>query len=494
MSGPRLVPSNGNGPSSTDEAAEFLRVFEHSPTGAYRATPDGRVVLANATLAHMLGFRKAKELEAKELARFRLAPSIAWPIIRRRLEGEGQVRSLETIWTAKDGTTIITRENCWGIQDRDGRLAFIEGSVLDVTTRRAEEAGRVFNSVFEEVPVGFLQLDLMGQFIQTNWAFRQMVNYTQREIEKLTYSDLSGAEDRLADWQRLQQLLKDGKGSNRCEKRYRTRGGRTLWVQETASLFRDRHKNPRFVNLVVEDISDRKRYEAGLRHRTQELEAANRELESFAYTVSHDLRTPLRGIDGFSALLVQEHAADLPPQGRQLLARIRNATMRMSQLIEDLLNLSKVTRVEVKRQPVDLAVIASGVVKQLRVRDPRRRINVKIRAHLGAEGDPRLLEVVLRNLLDNAWKFTRKKSKPEISVGVQRIGEKRAFFVADNGAGFDMGLSEKLFQPFQRLHHADEFEGNGIGLATVQRIVHRHGGKVWLKSRPGRGTRVLFTL
>jgi signal transduction histidine kinase len=225
-----------------------------------------------------------------------------------------------------------------------------------------------------------------------------------------------------------------------------------------------------------------------------ELEQANRELEAFSYSVSHDLRAPLRAIDGFSKALLSEHAAALDEQGRHYLERVRAGTQRMSALIEALLDLSRITRATVRREPVDLTRLATGVVEELRRREPSRAVVAEIAEGLTANGDRQLLRIVLENLLGNAWKFTARRAEARISFGWEAGAAGSAFFVRDNGAGFDMAYADKLFAPFQRLHRSSDFEGTGIGLATVQRIVSRHGGRLSASAEVGVGATFRFTL
>ncbi len=227
---------------------------------------------------------------------------------------------------------------------------------------------------------------------------------------------------------------------------------------------------------------------------TEELERKNRELEAFSYSVSHDLRAPLRSIDGFSQALLEDHGDKLDHQGQDHLQRIRKAAQRMGELIDDLLQLSRVTRAHLSRAPVNLAEVACVVVDELQRREPARRVVLDIRPDLVVFADGRLLRVLLDNLIGNAWKFTSKVSEARIAVDmIERDGDS-AYFVRDNGAGFDMAYAEKLFSPFQRLHGEAEFPGSGIGLAIVQRIVDRHGGRVWAEGAVGRGATVFFTL
>jgi signal transduction histidine kinase/DNA-binding response OmpR family regulator len=229
--------------------------------------------------------------------------------------------------------------------------------------------------------------------------------------------------------------------------------------------------------------------------RTAQLELANRELESFAYSVSHDLRSPLRAIDGFSNMLVEEYGEKLGENARHYLGRIQAATDRMGQLIEDLLNLSRVSRGELRYSRVDLSSLVQQIISELRQRDPKRTVQVSIVEDCSVQGDYRLLQLVLENLLDNAWKFTAKTRDAEVEFGCRQSGsEQYVYYVRDNGVGFDMKYSNKLFGAFQRLHAAHEFPGTGIGLATVQRIIHRHGGRIWVEAAVGEGAAFYFTL
>jgi signal transduction histidine kinase len=224
------------------------------------------------------------------------------------------------------------------------------------------------------------------------------------------------------------------------------------------------------------------------------LKASNKELEAFSYSVAHDLRTPLRGINGFSRVLIEDYGTKLDAEAHQYLARIGAATERMGELIDALLSLARVTRAELTREPVSLTRLADGVVRQLRATHPDREVDFVNEEEVVAHGDPALLRAVLENLLGNAWKFTGKTQDARITFGVERDSGVATYFVRDNGAGFDMAYAKKLFAPFQRLHTQGEFAGTGVGLATVQRIVHRHGGRIWAEGAVGRGATLRFTL
>lgn len=234
--------------------------------------------------------------------------------------------------------------------------------------------------------------------------------------------------------------------------------------------------------------------EQRVRERTTQLVAANRELEAFAYSVSHDLRSPLRGIDGWSLALLEDYRDRLDEEGREYLERVRSEAKRMGQLIDDLLTLSRVTRAEMHKRPVDLTAMAQVIITRLRAVQPDRSVEAVIQPGLSASGDEALLEVALTNLIENAWKFTGKQAQARVEVGQVDQAGRHAFFVRDNGAGFDMKYAQKLFGAFQRLHKASEFPGTGVGLATVQRIIHRHGGQVWAEAEVEQGAAFFFTL
>ncbi len=234
--------------------------------------------------------------------------------------------------------------------------------------------------------------------------------------------------------------------------------------------------------------------EQRVEERTAQLAAANKELEAFSYSVSHDLRAPLRGIDGFSLALLEDNAERLDDQGKEHLQRIRAATQRMGMLIDDLLNLSRMTRAEIRKERFSISSLAHSVVESLQEAHAERQIEFRIEDGLEANADPRLLRVVLENLLGNACKFTSKRTSACVEFGKMHRNGSTAYFVHDNGAGFNPAYASRLFGAFQRLHGTTEFPGTGIGLATVQRIVHRHGGEIWAEGEVEKGATFYFTL
>ena len=296
-----------------------------------------------------------------------------------------------------------------------------------------------------------------------------------------------------------QELLDTGAVTDRIVEGVRADGTR-FWASLTAVKQTD-EKGAIYFDGVIGDVTARKRAEfeirelnARLADQLTELTAVNKELEAFSYSVSHDLRAPLRSIDGFSRALIEDYYDRLDAQGRDYLERVSDASQRMSRLIDDLLLLSRITRAEMTKTSVDMSAMAREIIDDLRRADPQRAIECEIEAGLMVEADARLLRVALTNLLDNAWKFTSKTPVPKITVGRHVRENVDVYYVADNGAGFNMAYADKLFGVFQRLHSADEFPGTGVGLAIVQRVVHRHGGKLRVEAEIDRGASFFFTL
>jgi signal transduction histidine kinase len=265
------------------------------------------------------------------------------------------------------------------------------------------------------------------------------------------------------------------------------------FLENRALIEQLRTMNEQLEGKVAERTKALRLSERELNQRLTQLTAVNRELEAFSYSVSHDLRAPLRAIDGFSQALYEDYHEQLPPDALEYLRRVRNASQRMGRLIDDMLKLSRVTRTEMQLQTVDLTALAQRLLEEWAMLEPNRKVELHIEPGLSARADPTLVDLLLQNLLGNAWKFTGKCEVTRISVG--RLGDLvPVFYVKDNGVGFDQKYTEKLFMAFQRLHPNTEFEGSGIGLATVQRIVHRHGGRIWANSEPNGGAIFYFTL
>jgi len=366
-----------------------------------------------------------------------------------------------------------------------------------------KESEERYRKIFEGTAQGMLVADIGSrEFLYANPAICEMLGYTEKEIIRLNVDDIH-PQDSLAHVVSEFEAQARGEKTLAIDVPCLRKNGKTIYADiNTAKVIIDGKE----CNVgMFTDTTERRRAQEEIRalnleldrrvrERTTELEATNRELESFAYSVSHDLRAPLRAIDGFSQALLEEYSGSLNGPGRNYLDRVSAAARRMALLIEDLLRLSRVTRVEMRRERVDLSAAAREIAAELRATQPERETSFVIADGVQAWGDPPLLRLALQSLLDNAWKFSETNARATIEFGCVERNDQTAYFVGDDGVGFDMTYAGKLFAPFQRLHSRREFPGTGIGLATVQRIVHRHGGRAWGRGQVDRGATFYFTL
>ncbi|HWE83479.1 MAG TPA: CHASE3 domain-containing protein [Terracidiphilus sp.] len=365
--------------------------------------------------------------------------------------------------------------------------------------RQAEERLRLLIEGVRDHAI--FMLDPSGRVVTWNSGAQQIKGYAANEIIGEHFSRFYPPEDIRRDKPGEELQIATATGSYEEEGWRVRKDGSRLWASVVISALRDNAGHLLGFAKVTRDVTQRKHAEDDIRRLNEELrahasqlESANKELEAFCYSVSHDLRAPLRSIDGFSLALAEDYADKLDAPARNYLQRVRAATQRMARLIDDLLNLSRVSRSELSRCQVDLSATARAVVAELRKSQPDRQATITIADGLTADADPRLVRIVLDNLLGNAWKFTGNRPETRIEFAARGQNGTRQFFVRDNGAGFDMAYVHKLFGAFQRLHGFEQFPGTGVGLATVQRIIHRHGGRISAEGEVDKGATFSFTL
>ena len=488
---------------------QFRSLLETAPDAMVLAGADGRMVLVNAQTEKLFGYARAELLgnsvDMLVPPRFREKH----PRQRSQYFAEPKVRpmgaGLELYGLRKDGSEFPVEISLSPIETDDGRL--VSSAIRDITDRqRAEEKvaelNARFRSLLETAPDAMVLAGADGRMVLVNAQTEKLFGYARAEL-------LGNSVDMLVP-PRFREKHPRQRSQYFAEPKVRPMGAGL----ELYGLRKDGSEFPveislspietddgRLVSSAIRDITDRKQAEDTVRELNEsqqrhavQVEAANKELEAFSYSVSHDLRAPLRSIDGFSMALVEDYAGQLDVEGKGLLDRIRAATKRMAQLIDDLLNLARVTRTEMRYEVVDLSAMASSVLADLQSGDPARHVECVVGDHVVGHGDSRLLRVVLENLLGNAWKFTMNKPQARIELGMSRQNGAPVYFVRDDGPGFDMAYVDKLFGTFQRLHAATEFPGTGIGLASVRRIIQRHGGKTWAEGAVGKGATFSFTL
>jgi len=383
------------------------------------------------------------------------------------------------------------------------------GRVVQKETRERKRVEEQFRSVVEFAPDAIVIVDQKGEIVLVNAQTEKVFGYSRRELFRQRVEMLIPLRFHQQHLGHRSGFFADPKirpiGAG-LELYGLRKGGAEFPVEVSLSPLET--AEGRLVSCAIRDITDRKQTQEVLRrqaegverHRRElatfnaELTAANQELEAFSYSVSHDLRGPLRSIDGFSLALLEDCGDKLDAQGQDYLHRVRASTQRMGLLIDDILKLSQVTRAEMCCERVDLSGLARSVLSELAEAQPGRHVEIKIKERLNASGDSHLLRIALENLLGNAWKFTSKMETAHIQFDEAPSNGTTIFYVRDDGAGFDSAYAKGMFGAFQRLHDKDEFPGTGIGLATVQRIVHRHGGRIWAQGAVGAGATFYFTL
>jgi hypothetical protein len=425
---------------------------------------------------------------------------IAPDVVDRILSEEGRWDG-ELLHSRVDGTQLIAESRQVLMRDGDGSSAILEIN-RDITERKKSDGIlRRQADLLDKVQEPIIVSQLGGAIEYWNHGAEELYGFSRQEAVGRTMIDLLHPKHPLGLDRIRELLVRDGDWSG--ELTFVT-GGREILVESRARLVAE-PEGRQTVLQTNRDITEERRAQEEIQRlnreleqrvadRTAQLEASNKELEAFAYSVSHDLRAPLRGIDGWSMALLEDYGDKLDQTARKCLDRVREETQRMGRLIDDLLKLSRLTRAELRYESLDLTTLARSIACRLRESDPNRSIDFAIQEGLTGIADARLVEIALVNLLSNAVKFTGPRAEARIEFGQNWHQDEMVFHVRDNGVGFDMAYSKTLFGAFQRLHKHAEFPGNGIGLATAQRVLLRHGGRIWADAKPNEGATFYFTI
>lgn len=357
---------------------------------------------------------------------------------------------------------------------------------------------------FFQSPIGAAVVSLDYRFLDVNDSFCKIVGYDRAELLSLSFPEITHPDDLEKDLALTRRVASGELEHYELEKRYVRKDGSSVWALLSVRLLRDNGAPVCFLPMV-QDITQRRRVEEQVlrlnaslerrvQERTAELDLSNKELSAFTFSVSHDLRSPLRGIDGWSLALLEDYGDKLDEKGRVFIGRIRSESQRMGQLIDDMLRLSRITLAEMNLRTVDFSKLTHDIFAKLREANPDRRVECVVEPNITAIGDEAWLDAVFTNLLENSWKFTQKNGAAKIEFGTISNPNEKVYFVRDNGVGFDAASATRLFTPFHRMHRLSEFPGTGVGLAIVHRVINRHHGRIWAESQVNRGATFYFTL
>jgi len=501
--------------------ARYRNLLEKIPVTTYITGVDGSntTEYVSPQVHELLGFAHEEFAEDPRLWTRLIHPDDLDKVLAEseRTNATGERFQLDYRLIAKDDEVVWIRDDAVIVKDNENQPDYWLGVWTDITERkRAENESRRLEELYRRAIEAAGAVPYYRDYLTQSYTFMgegilPITGYSAAEITPAIWQSLElegfpRGELANLSYEEADRLSEEGKTLRwECDYRISRRDGQKRWVADSAVQVRNEHNARVGVIGILQDITERKQaleeiqrlnaeLEQRVQERTAQLEAANKELETFSYSVSHDLRTPLRSIKGFSDILQKDFGDELDPTARGFLARVIDAAADMNRLIDGLLLLSRLSRSTLRRATVDLTALANNIMAGLREQEPGRPLSWAAGEGLSANADPALMRNVLENLLDNAWKYSAKNPDASIEFRAENRDGRTVYLVHDNGVGFDMSYADKLFGAFQRLHSAHEFPGHGIGLATVQRIIHRHGGQIWAEAEPGKGATFYFTL
>ncbi|MBD9357210.1 ATP-binding protein [Methylomonas albis] len=487
----------------------FEATFEQAAVGIALVAPDGRWLRVNRKLCEIVAYSH-DELLALSFQDITHPDDLETDMtyLQQLLAGEIPNYSMEKRYIRKGGELIWINLTVALVRSADASSNYFISVIEDITERKLFEESlnksqAQLKTFIQHAPISIAMFDKEMNYLSVSGRWLADFGSGQASLMGLNYYQVNP--DMPANWRDIHQQGLSGATINNDEDLWVQADGTMRWLRWVVSPWSDENAAIGGVIISIEDISDRKLAKEEIRRlnndleqrvlaRTAELSAANQELDSFAYAVSHDLRAPLRAMSGFSQALSEDYGDQLPGDAQVFLKQIQIASSKMSELIDGLLVLSRTTRGVLAVDRIDLSTLGEKILADLQRDWPERRLDIDVEAGMLANGDKRMIEALLRNLLENAWKYTANTQTASIRFYSEQLGGKQRFCISDNGAGFDMVHAGRLFQPFQRLHRQDEFPGIGIGLATVQRIVFRHGGTIEASGEPGKGAVFCFTL